>query len=212
MTFLASNNDAVGLMGQGRTSESIALLNRALHHLKEQPSQEDESMTDQAQHLTSVPVLACDTFLMSTENLFSLFPSAFVPDQQSSECTNMVVLLYNLGLAHHLQALQTQDFGYASLHKILRFYELALNAANVGWRDLECDLHKTVLLALTNNMGHAHSLMNNFTHARECLHLMLSLMKNTQGPGSVLPEDYRVFFDSVYIYWHGTPLANSPAA
>ena len=79
------------------------------------------------------------------------------------------VLLYNLGLAHHLDALQRGDS--QMLAKALDFYSMShitLTNDCSGLMDRHVELLSLGLLAIANNVGHIHAYFRNLEETKIC--------------------------------------------
>ncbi|CAB9528504.1 expressed unknown protein [Seminavis robusta] len=154
-------------------------------------------------------------------NLFSLYPRAFVMDcddtnEDSSKADSsttcyvyLSVLLYNLALAHHMEAAQLHKNGrpeyLKSLQNARHLYKSALEVADSSWSAADLEAQRSLLLALLNNLGFISSHTLDFLETRHCMQMMCELMDmETAMPcdahTSVSDKDFELFFTSVFTY------------
>lgn len=87
-----------------------------------------------------------------------------------------VILTFNLALAHHFKAIESNSM--AAFAKALRLYELVHQIQMQEDMEL-CVLHS---LALANNLGHVHLALNNTHRSKQCFeHLLATLMYFVEG-------------------------------
>ena len=140
-----------------------------------------------------------------SENLFSFYQHAFMlcptttgTISTSKKLNNQVyiVLLYNIGLALHMEGIGNDHNSKGNLTKAMQFYELAMSMIAIEWRDIDPD-DLLLLLAVSNNLGHIHSYLLNFTETQKYLVWLRHLMKAYQQynkRGSVISDkDYSFF-------------------
>lgn len=84
------------------------------------------------------------------------------------------ILLYNLALAHHLQAVDGTDGGGKSSQAILKKSLCLYQAAHSVEMKERIPLTIMQTMAIVNNVGHIHSAMQNANMANECFHRLLS--------------------------------------
>lgn len=115
-----------------------------------------------------------DAYILSGEGLTDESP------RQSEEKRMLVVcavIIFNLALAHHLEALCNDE--HAHLHQALALYELA----HAIQRD-ECmrrngcgnALHEEFYMALCANLGHIHTIKGHSDQASLCFQNLLSML------------------------------------
>jgi tetratricopeptide (TPR) repeat protein len=87
-----------------------------------------------------------------------------------------VILTFNLALAHHFKAIESNSMD--AFERALRLYELVHQIQMQ--EDVElCFLHS---LALANNLGHVHLALNNTHKSKQCFeHLLATLMYFVEG-------------------------------
>jgi hypothetical protein len=138
------------------------------------------------------------------------------------------VLLYNIGLAYHLIALEN---GCSKLlEKTLEFYSVAhrtLCQSNISQQtrsELQ-ELGTLAFLALANNVGHIHAVLFNQTETKICGDAILNRLSSLLGPvkssSNTGPIDYDAILDEAKDYrefmlnasfFLGTDLMPAPAA
>lgn len=125
------------------------------------------------------------------------------------------VLLYNLALAHHLSALESDVPSNKKLRKALSLYELAYTVQVT--EDMPLTIVQT--MAIVNNLGHVHALLGSIDQSEHCFQHLLStiLMVNDcaggmQGQETTIVPHMDGFVSNVLnlMLEHGTPSA--PAA
>jgi len=224
------NTNAVALTLAGRKDEAIVTIKKSLKVLetlfnasKQQGmdihSKPSTSTSHQAQHspIVSVPILdaqqACAN-VNSPANLFTFYPRMFrIVDSSNLGISQLlVVLLFNLAVTSHVDAISEEEPQPAHLRKVLELYETAMRVAHTAWCPEDAQTLLSVLIALTNNVGHIHSHLLNFQQTRESLALQMHLLGQATEESPLAMEDYEVFFESVCIYLDGNDLCLAPAA
>lgn len=85
-----------------------------------------------------------------------------------------LIITFNLALAHHLSAIEDQDFNRTKLKKVLQLYELAYR-----WQ-MDADDHQFTCIRFTmvisNNLGEIHRVVKNKSKHVKCLQHLLSTM------------------------------------
>lgn len=118
----------------------------------------DSSSSCSSSAAASFPACTSESGYANTEGIFN---RAFVLHQeeeddcaspQDLEHTVPAVLLYNMGLCHHLQGMSTSLNQSARLRKAMQLYAMAHNMLEQA-SDALNDMDILVLLALSNNMG-----------------------------------------------------------
>lgn len=86
-----------------------------------------------------------------------------------------LILTFNLALAHHLNAIESQCVDRSKLQRVLKLYELAYR-----WQIEEEDVQAESLrftMVIANNLGEIHRLVSNREKHQKCLeHLLSTLM------------------------------------
>jgi hypothetical protein len=105
-----------------------------------------------------------------------------------------VAIMFNLALAHHLNALQmgTIEERNVVLHQAITLYELAYTVQMQ--EDLEVSVECT--MAIINNLGQIHNLVGNQEKASRCFSHLLSTILLVQSYGDAA-EQTEVFVRSV---------------
>jgi hypothetical protein len=159
------------------------------------------------------------------QNIFEFYPRVFhfniKPEMQESESTCMaqlVVLLYNMAVAFHSEAIsyQNRNAHDASVHfrRALDLYNTAQSVLHGAWYDIEDeDMLLLLALGLSNNCGHIHSYFLDHKEVRHSLdavrHFMLSIPE-FEGSG-LTKDDYMFFFQTTIIY-QGHDFTAAPCA
>jgi hypothetical protein len=99
-------------------------------------------------------------------------------DEVLDEYALGIIVVFNLALSHHLQALRdesgipTKPSTMAHLNAALQMYELTFNMQLKG----DCILHVAEILALVNNCGQIHKLLNRQLKAQWYFQHMMSAL------------------------------------
>lgn len=140
----------------------------------------------------------------SNSSVFIIYMHAFVfEDHQDNDMDLLrwlryvphipAVLLYNTGLVYHMLALQTGSI--ASLEKSLELYKscqlLMESNATIGYYASELD---NMILALRNNMGHCHMMLNQIDEARICLEEMSTIFLCSVSTVFLSNADFAFFY------------------
>merc|ERR1712228_674795 len=108
-----------------------------------------------------------------------------------------ILLLYNIGLALHMEGIRNNHNSKANLMKALQFYELAMSMIAIEWKDIDPD-DLLLLLAVSNNLGHIHSHLLNFAETQKFLvwlrHLMKAYHQYNKRGNMISDKDYSFFF------------------
>lgn len=222
------NTNAVALTLAGRKEEAVSTIKKSLRVLETLFNASKQGLDIPELHATntssqgpqnpivSVPIMNMqEVDINSPANLFSVYPRMFriVGDiQQLSISKILVVLLYNLAVASHMEAITQETPNPQQLKKVLELYETAMRVAHTSWSTQDAEQLLCVLLALTNNVGHVHSHMLNFQQTRESLSLQMHLLARATEENPLDMQDYEVFFESVCVFLDGHDLCLAPAA
>jgi tetratricopeptide (TPR) repeat protein len=207
------NNEGVQLLQTGSYTEAVKVFSQVLATVKgllsEENREQEWSMEEGEAMAESVPFChfkgpkcQMDFDEVNTSGELFLFQRALVVDYDTSSSTmvhfnSLVKLssisLYNLALSYHMGALEMKT-SRKMFRKALTFYELAHSIQTPE----ELDLGVLLTLAIVNNIGHIHSLLNNKSKAEQCFqHLLSTIMYVTDcGEGEALPQ-FDGFFSNV---------------
>lgn len=104
------------------------------------------------------------------------------------------IILYNLALAYHLQAIKDGFSGKQELRKSLWLYD----AANSVRMQENLSLNVIQSMAIVNNMGHIHSVLKNSGKAKLCFkHLLRLIMIVNDADGEESIEELDGFLMNV---------------
>jgi hypothetical protein len=144
-------------------SESASLPECFFHQLQgTQPSSEypQDAFSCEEPFLFKAPI-----YIHSTDTTATGFASTKYYIKSS------FILLYNLALAHHLRAV-TEPKPNKRLKRAMQLYEIAYT---MQLQDL--DLSVLQVMAISNNLGHIHTILRNETKSRQCFeHLLQSIL------------------------------------
>jgi len=149
--------------------------------------------------------------------VFEFFPRAFVTETPSGYglCDNptreFVILTYNMALVYHYEAMCT---GKASKYVVaLNIYEMCLCFIDSMWNEVSHDDLLLLLLALYNNMGHAHSHLLNVEESRQSLASVRDLiLSSLESQESLLSEEDYKFFATTVVVFEGQECCCAPVA
>jgi len=126
------------------------------------------------------------------------------------------ILVYNIGLAHHIQGLAKN--ATSELFSALTYYKMAQNAhfLRMEYSGDERYAPALLLLASANNIGHVHASFRDFeatdAYVNEARGLLSSLvLYHAFSKDSLTDEEYQVFFLNTY-FFHDASLSPAPAA
>jgi hypothetical protein len=226
MNCIDWNSDAVALTISGRKDEAICTIKKSLKVLetlfnasKQNPDMnfsvsQERGPTRPQSPLASVPIAASIND-NSPSNLFTFYPRMFRINRDATHLSIskiLVVLLYNLAVASHMDTISEDIPDPERLKKVLELYETAMRVAHTSWTTKDAEEFLGVLLALTNNVGHIHSHLLNFQQIRESLSLQMHLLARATEENPLAMADYEVFFESVCVFLDGHDLCLAPAA
>merc|ERR1712151_1049558 len=147
--------------------------------------------------------------------VFEFFPRAFVTGSSAGYgiCDNptreFVILTYNTALVYHYEAMCT---GKASKYVVaLNIYEMCLCFIDSMWNEVSHDDLLLLLLALYNNMGHAHSHLLNVEESRQSLVSVRDLiLSSLESQETVLSEEDYKFFATTVVVFEGQECCCAP--
>lgn len=205
------NNEGVQFLQVGRYGEAVKVFSHVLATVKgllnEENREQEWSMNNDEFGMEGSPFccfkgLKCQVDFdeaNTSGNLF-LFQKALVVEYDTSSIVPFNALvklssisLYNLALSYHLGALEMKT-SRKMFRKALTFYELAHSIQAPE----ELDLGVLLTLAIVNNIGQIHSVLNNKAKADQCFqHLLSTIMYVTDcGEGEAVPQ-FDGFFSNV---------------
>jgi hypothetical protein len=219
MDTILLNNNAVDLMRLGGNFETVTSdFRSAIDKLHRVDQHEDVSLAERvaaaAPTFLSVRSVPLEHSPLNTSSAcqdhhaFSLFDRAlFIDDAElaavstiaGQDCTSAVVL-FNTGLALHLQGRRDIRQQQISFKTALWFYEMAFGilkrCSNSG-----DEVNPLVYLAAVNNIGHIYSHFCEGREVQHCLHLLQTMLVTTQNSDiDILTSDeYLQFYMNVLI-------------
>ena len=163
-TVLEMNSTAVSFLAQGKHEVSHCTLQKALEGFRNVLNESDDSpamnVHDDAEMdsttLYTVAIHDAQHKSLEERSMVTVYNRAFVlqseekPSFTENEHTVPAVLLYNMGLSHHMQAMQSGNS--TVLRKALQLYTMSFTLLEQA-SDMLNDMDIMVLLALSNNMG-----------------------------------------------------------
>ena len=161
---LEMNSAAVSLLVQGKHDVSHFTLQKALESYRQVLNEDEMSvsvnMDDDMEgtSLYTVEIHDAQHKALEQQSMVTVYNRAFVlttdqaeqPFVSDNEHTVPAVLLYNMGLSHHIQAMSVGSS--ALLRKALQLYSMSFSLLEHASGALN-DMDISVLLALSNNMG-----------------------------------------------------------
>jgi hypothetical protein len=228
MDTIALNNNAVDLMQQGYLQEVTSIFRSALAklHCLDQHDDVDlaDIMTPTFLSVRSVP-MAHSLFNASSDpdhhHAFSLFDRALVIDDAELAAASSIagkdcsaaVVLFNTGLAFHLQGRQDIRSQQTSFKNAFRFYKMAFGILERCSESEYHEVNQLVYLAVMNNMGHIYSHFCEGREAQHCLQLLQIKLETMRSSGiDILSDEYLSFSMNVLILLGGQEIAAAAAA
>ena len=121
----------------------------------------------------------------------------------------LAMLIYNMGLSMHLQALQSGKA--AELKGALDLYEMSFSVIETEWQQLNVDDLMLLLMALFNNLGHIHSNLYNLKERETCIDWLKALAGHPTFHKLMQREEHAPFFMNLLVVLKQQQLI-SPAA
>ena len=224
MDTILLNNNAVDLMRLGNFDKVTSDFRSALVKLHRVDQHVAERVAAAAPTFLSVRSVPLENSLSNNSSCqdhhaFSLFDRALVIDDAElaavssiagQDCTSAVVL-FNTGLALHLEGRRDIRSQQISFKKALWFYEMAFEilerCSNSG-----DEVNRLVYLAAINNMGHIYSHFCEGREAQHCLHFLQTMLLTMQNSDiDILSDEYLQFYMNVLIL-RGQEIAAAAAA
>jgi tetratricopeptide (TPR) repeat protein len=203
------NNKAIVHIQRGDYPKAIVILSQAVFSLKKQQippatSDQESRNTSNESHLPLFEFVSAkrpqsdgtltarsssrteDDGCISNSSSWYLYDDAVlvIIEQALSleEATEILAyaVFYNLGLCHHLEALNAPDIKSSSelssilLERAIVYYSHAQHLLNEYGEDLFLDGDMIQSLAITNNLGHVHHCLNHEPTAKVCFQLVLN--------------------------------------
>jgi hypothetical protein len=162
----------------------------------------------------SLPLFGRDSECSGT---FSIFNHAFtvsksadlVPSASKNYDRFLAMLLYNMGLSFHIQALRSGKSD--EMRGALDLYEMSFSVVEANWQLFHVDDLMLILMALFNNLGHINSMFYNTDQIQICIDWLNALAGHPAFLKLLQREQYAPFSLIVLV---GTKQAQrcSPAA
>ena len=138
------------------------------------------------------------------------------PKTTEEKAITLMVLLYDLGLANHLQALSMPTCTISSrslLNRAAKLYQSAIQTAHTFIQDYVFRFH-FLLLATANNLAHVYSENLESANVCQCVSMMRRIISYPllAGDGDLLEDDYAFFETNVITFLESPLLSVAPAA
>jgi tetratricopeptide (TPR) repeat protein len=218
------NNNAVSLMRLGNYEKVASDFRSALAILHRVGQHEGVDLADNVTpNCLSVRSVPFENSLFNSSHqdhhAFSFYDRALVIDNAKlavgssiagQDCITAVVL-FNSGLALHLQGRRNICLQQTSFKKALQLYKMAFDIME-RWLDSDDEVNFLVYLAALNNMGHIHSHFCEGREAQHCLQLLHAMLETVQNSGiNIFSEEYLLFSMNALIL-RGQEVAAAAAA
>jgi hypothetical protein len=154
------NNRAIAFLRTHQTKEAMQCFQRGLGVIQEMVQSKEVIATDSECSIISQLTLLVDESelgVVSPNGVFVFFQRAMQFSKQASPNVSAAVLLYNLALLHHQQAIQLNST--VLYHKTLQLYQLCQGTLPSS---------EIMQFAIMNNMGHIYSHLYIDTAAQAC--------------------------------------------
>lgn len=174
------NRSAVAFIQANQPDQALACIKRGLRHILQSLLQTDTESKIQPSRIASLAAPAIEIneeHLVSPDGVFAFYNNAFTCLGPSSDESVLPLLLYNLGLIYHRQAIE-RGSSPRLLRAALKIYR---QAQMLGGPD-------AWVFAVMNNMGHALSCLFEHEAARACQHHFAVYRHRYRN--LVSPEDY----------------------
>jgi tetratricopeptide (TPR) repeat protein len=208
-TFAITNNQGISQLAQGRFADAIGTFLSSLRDAKKSLSEianykgiENDNNDSACDH-HSVVITPIHSF-RSRRGSSSLYLSPFRLDasadftQYATAVQASVAIMYNMALAHHLNALYNtrKDNTHSGLDQAVALYELAYN---VHMQEEDANLSVEFTMAIVNNLGHIHREKGDETKADQCFRHLLSTVLFLQSYGQENKKSHtpEVFLESI---------------
>jgi hypothetical protein len=228
MDTIALNNMAVDLMRQGYLQEVTSDFRSALVELHRVDPHEDvyitDKMTPKFLSVWSVPLehslFNNTSSSYQDHHAFSLFDRALVIDDAELAATSSIagqncsaaVVLFNMGLAFHLQGKRDIRSQHTSFKNALWFYNSAFEILERCSDSDDDEVNQLVYLAVINNMSHIYLHFCEGREAQHCLHLLQTMLEAMKSSGiDILSDEYLPFSMNVLVL-RGQEVAAAAAA
>lgn len=150
--------------------------------------------------------------------LLSFYPRAFAvpytPITKNEKATALMVCIYNLGLARHLESLKASN---SALSRTLqaqaaKLYESALKVASMHMKEDSFKGVQGLVLAVTNNYAHVLAEHFDMQEAGRCVSMMKSILSDPSALRDLPEADYSFFEMNVITFLEAPLLSAAPAA
>mmetsp|Transcript_8730 Transcript_8730/g.15897 ORF Transcript_8730/g.15897 Transcript_8730/m.15897 type:complete len:229 (+) Transcript_8730:148-834(+) len=179
------NNNGVQLLKAGDLNAAIYTVAKGLDMMKtimENPQnvethsstdEDDENMLNEDDLKLAFMETSCDNHGMCHQQPSYVFCS---PIEIPADATGLLplkvslLMVFNLALAHHLNGIKTSDCD--QLEKALRLYECVYRISH----EENVDLSVLHAMALTNNLGHIHLILQDTQKSQKCFEQLLATL------------------------------------
>jgi tetratricopeptide (TPR) repeat protein len=203
-TTILLNNNAVNLMRLGNFEKVASDFRSALAILHRVDQYEGvDKVTPNCLSVRSVPLenSLFNTSSHQDHHAFSFFDRALVIDNAKLAAASSMagqdcitaVLLFNAGLALHLEGRRNVCLQQTSFKKALQLYKMVFDILE-RWLDSDNEVNLLVYLAALNNMGHIYSHFCEGREAQHCLQLLHVVLETVKSSGiDIYSDEYNLF-------------------
>jgi tetratricopeptide (TPR) repeat protein len=225
MDAILLNSNAVNLMQQGNFEKVASDFRSALAILHRVDQHEGVDLADKmTPNCLSVRSVPLENSLFNTSShqdhhAFSLFDRALVIDDAKLEAASFIagqdsttaVVLFNAGLALHLQGRRNICLRQTSLKKALQLYTMAFDILE-RWLDSDDEVNRLVYLAAVNNMGHIYAHFCEGRKAQYCLQSLYAMLESMKTSGIDIFSNEYLPFSTNALTLRGQEVASAAAA
>ena len=228
------NNKAIQCLLQGNSDGSVAALSSALSSLQLCHNMQQTATANSPLNLQismamkllernptcSTPmgsVVLDHSCLSDCSGTFSIFNHALTVSNSFELDSNVAknyerlqsMLLYNLGLTLHFQAMRSGRS--EELRGALDLYEMAFSVVENAWQLFNIDDLMLLLMAILNNLGHIHSNLYNMERTQTCVDWLKALAGHPAFLKIMQRDQYSSFSMNLLVVLKQAPHC-SPAA
>jgi hypothetical protein len=175
------NNRGVNLLRSGDLNGAIDSVAKGLdlmkailedpHNVQPEAPNEDYSRMICDDLSLAFMETSCESFPSHQQSSFVFCGPIDIPvDSTLLPLKISLFMVFNLALAHHLYGIKTSNFD--QLDKALRLYECVYRISH----EENVDLSVLHAMALTNNLGHIHLIMQNTHKSQKCFEQLLATL------------------------------------
>jgi hypothetical protein len=226
------NHQAIGLLANSQYDEAIRIWKDDITFLKNNVwrqhggARDDMFMLPNDQETTAVKIIESHRLPKNSnigqydfQELFQFYGQPFVVSSFINEIPSIndrytvmtAIILYNLGLSHHLQCLSTgreptsTSTGIALLKKAMKYYGMSLKILDtLPDHFVHQFLIGQLILANVNNLGYIHSCFYNVNEMQRCRELVFSfyseVMDSLRATASNMPYNHQLCWDFVQFF------------